>query len=194
MNAYLFDLGNVLAGFEHRIFCNRLAGSEPSWGAEDIYRIVFQEGLNDRFETGRINGGAFYEELRKRMGLSLSLERFRDLWNDIFWENPGMEAILETLHPGARLVLVSNTNAWHLEHVRDRYSLLDHFDAMVLSYEIGVRKPDPRFFQAALDAAGTEPRRCLYFDDLEANVEAASRLGIPSVLFRFHPLPTLGIP
>ena len=51
MNAYLFDLGNVLAGFDHLKFCRRLSEQAPPWTADDIYRIVFQEGINDRFET-----------------------------------------------------------------------------------------------------------------------------------------------
>jgi len=184
MDAYLFDLGNVLMGFDHRIFCRRLAAECPPWHEDDIVRIVFQSELNRGFEIGRIGGERFYQEARSLLGFTLSLDRFREIWCDIFWENPGMAALLRSLRGRARLVLVSNTNPWHLEYTRSRYTILEPFDKLVLSYEVGAVKPEARFFEAALEAAGTSPDRCLYFDDLEENVEAAARLGVPSVLFR----------
>jgi len=185
MDAYLFDLGNVIAGFDHWIFCRRLARQGSPLSAEEIHRIVFREGFNDRFETGDLGGEAFYEQLKDRLELSAGPDRFRRIWCEIFWENPGMGALLSTLATRARLVLVSNTNPWHLEYVRERTRLLEPFHRLVVSHEIRVRKPDPGFFRAALDAAGSPPQRCLYFDDMEENVQAAARLGIPSVHFRF---------
>ncbi len=186
MDAYLFDLGNVIAGFDHGIFCRRLAGEGSPLEPEAIHRIVFREGYNDRFEDGTLEGKAFYEQLKAPLELSVGLERFREIWCEIFWENPGMRVLLEALNAHARLVLVSNTNPWHLAFIRDRTPLLAPFHRLVLSYEVGLRKPDPGFFHAALEAAGSRPERCLYFDDMEENVQAAAALGIPAVLFRFH--------
>jgi FMN phosphatase YigB (HAD superfamily) len=185
MDAYLFDLGNVIAGFDHMIFCRRLSGEGSPLSPEEIYRIVFREGYNDRFETGSLGGEDFFEELKAPLRLSIERDRFREIWCDIFRENPGMTFLLEALRERARLVLVSNTNPWHLEYTRQRYSFLASFHQLVLSYEVGCRKPAPGIFQAALDAAGAPPDRCLYFDDMEENVEAAASLGIPAVLFRY---------
>ncbi len=189
MDAYLFDLGNVIAGFDHRIFCRRLAQEGSPLDPETIHRIVFREGFNDRFETGGLRGEEFYELLKGPLQLTVDQERFRRIWCEIFWENPGMRTLLETLATRARLVLVSNTNPWHTAYTREATRLLEPFHRLVLSYEIGVRKPDPAFFRAALDAAGSDPHRCLYFDDMEENVQAAARLGIPSVHFRFAGAP-----
>jgi glucose-1-phosphatase len=187
MDAYLFDLGNVLVGFSHRIFCRRLAEECRPWREDDILRIVFGSDLNERFERGRIEGEDFYAQVRSLLGFSLSLDRFRDLWCDIFWENPGMAALLKSLRHQARLLLVSNTNPWHIEYSQRKFEVLGCFDRLVLSYEVGAVKPEKRFFEAALEAAGTRPERCMYFDDLEENVRAAARLGIPSAQFRFLP-------
>jgi HAD superfamily hydrolase (TIGR01549 family) len=185
MDAYLFDLGNVIAGFDHWIFCRRLAGEGSPLEPEAIHRIVFREGFNDRFENGALQGEAFYEKLKSPLNLSVGPDRFREIWCEIFWENPGMSSLLEALQTQARLVLVSNTNPWHLAYIRESTRLLEPFDRLVLSYEVGFRKPDPGFFRAALEAADCEPQRCLYFDDMKGNVRAAASLGIPSVLFRF---------
>ena len=187
MKAYLFDLGGVLAGFDHLKFCHRLSKRSDHWSPEEIYRIVFQAELNDRFEAGSLSGEEFYQVLCSTLKLTIPRDEFRELWCDIFQNNPGTETLLESLHTRARLVLISNTNSWHVEYIRKQYTFLEHFDALILSYDIGVRKPDPRIFRAALDAAGVPPDQCLYFDDLEGNIRAANRLGIPSVLFKFCP-------
>jgi len=184
MDAYLFDLGNVLMGFNHRIFCRRLAAECPPWQEDDILRIVFQSEINRDFEIGKIDGEEFYREACQQLACTLPMDRFREIWCDIFWENPGMSRLLRTLKTQARLVLVSNTNPWHLAYTRSRFAILEPFDRLVLSYEVGAVKPEARFFEAALKAAETPPEQCLYFDDIEENVRAAARLGIPSVQFR----------
>ena len=187
MEAYLFDMGNVVLSFDHRRFCRRLAGEQKHLHSEEIYTFVFQEeGPNDRFELGRLNGQDFYSELKDTLGLSLSMDIVRDLWCDMFWENPGINLLLEALQARARLILVSNTNYWHIDYIQNRFTVLSHFHDLVLSYEVGARKPDSRIFKAALSAAGTEPNRCLFIDDHAPNIKAANKLGIPSVLFNYH--------
>ncbi len=185
MEACLFDLGGVLAGFDHWKFCRRLSEKADHSSPEEIYRIVFQEELNEQFECGTVSGEEFYQTLCSTLNLTISQDEFRDLWCDIFQNNPGMGTLLEALHGRARLVLISNTNPWHLDYIRERFSFMELFDSLILSYDLGIRKPDQRIFQAALDAAKARPDQCLYFDDLESNIQAAGRLGIPSVLFRF---------
>jgi len=187
MDAYLFDMGNVVLSFDHRRFCDRLAEEEKHLNSEGIYTFVFQKaGPNDRFELGLLNGQGFYAELKGTLSLTLSIDRVRDLWCDMFRENPGIDLLLEALHARARLILVSNTNYWHIHYIKNHFTVLNHFHDHILSYEVGARKPDPRIFEAALSAADTEPSRCLFIDDHEPNIKAATKMGIPSVLFNYH--------
>lgn len=185
MDAYLFDFGNVLAAFDHGRFCRRLAAEAGETTPEEIHRFVFEGDANARFETGELDGEGFHATLTDGLRLAVPLARLRELWCDIFRENAGMAALLEGLQGRARRLLVSNTNPWHMESVRGRFGVLRHIDAFVLSYEVGARKPDERIYRAALAAAGVAPERCLYFDDLEPCVQAARRMGIPSVMFRY---------
>ncbi len=185
MDAYLFDMGNVLVAFDHWRFCRRLAKETNRQTPDEIYTLVFQKGLNTRFELGQLKGKNFYQEMKKELGFSLSIERVRELWCDIFWENTGMAELLQALHTRARLILISNTNSWHMDYIKEQFNILSHFHTLILSYEIGICKPDERIFKAALSAAKTSPNNCLFFDDSEFNVQAARKLGIPSVLFRY---------
>lgn len=187
VQAFWFDLGNVLVNFDHRKFCRALARIGGAGSEEEIHRSVLAGGgPNERFETGRISAEDFYREVSARWAPGISLERFREVWCDIFRENPGMDAVVQNLKGSARLVLVSNTNPWHMAYLLERYPFLNCFDARVLSYEVGVRKPEPEMFEAALAAAGAPANQCLYFDDLEEHLEAARRLGVRTALLRFQ--------
>jgi putative hydrolase of the HAD superfamily len=52
------------------------------------------------------------------------------------------------------------------------------FDAVVISAEVGMRKPEERIFQHAASLLGVAPPECVFIDDIEANVQAAEALGM----------------
>ncbi len=55
------------------------------------------------------------------------------------------------------------------------------FDAVVLSCEHGVRKPDPAIYRIALDAIGLPPAECVFVDDIGGNLKPAKALGMTTV-------------
>jgi len=81
-----------------------------------------------------------------------------------------------------RLGLVSNATDL-ARKVLDNLDLSKYFEFMVLSDEVGIRKPSPEIFKVALKAAGTRPNRALYVGDkLSVDVMGASRAGLHAVL------------
>ena len=54
-------------------------------------------------------------------------------------------------------------------------STIDLFDHLILSYEVGCMKPDARFYQAAVAAAGVPAESCVFIDDLPENVEELAK-------------------
>ena len=72
------------------------------------------------------------------------------------------------------------SNSWGNEYPRDLWSEL--FDAVVISCEVGLRKPDPAIFQHAVDLLGLTPAECVFIDDIEHNVRAAEAIGMAGVL------------
>jgi epoxide hydrolase-like predicted phosphatase len=64
------------------------------------------------------------------------------------------------------------------------YDLGDRFDAVVISDQVGLRKPDPRIYLLAAGEIGVEPQKCVFVDDTDRNLPPASELGMATVLFR----------
>ncbi len=55
------------------------------------------------------------------------------------------------------------------------------FDGVVISGEVGVRKPEPRIYELGAEAIGLEPGACVFVDDLPGNLKVARDLGMATV-------------
>ncbi len=186
----LLDFGNVVAFFDHDRAVRRLL-AHTDRTAEELWRLVYQDHLADRYECGQVTTDELFAISRDQGGLRCSQAEFIDAFCDIFWPNPPMADLVPRLKSnGYRLVLASNTNAAHCEHYREQFKdLLSHFDAIAVSHEAGARKPHPAFFEYAHKLAGCERDECLFVDDLLANVTAAREFGWKAIHYaRFDEL------
>ena len=115
-----------------------------------------------------------------RCGLALSDDEFLEAWQDIFWLNESVAELVAHLKSrGYTLLLGSNTNVLHARYFRRKFApTLDHFDHLILSHEVGCLKPDARFYQACVAAAGVAPGACVFIDDMHENVEGARSAGL----------------
>jgi epoxide hydrolase-like predicted phosphatase len=74
------------------------------------------------------------------------------------------------------------SNSWGGGYPRELFPEL--FDVVVISSEVGMRKPEARIFEHAAGLLGLPPAECIFIDDIEANVMAAEQLGFRGVLHR----------
>lgn len=78
---------------------------------------------------------------------------------------------------GIRTALLSNS--WGDHYPRDMWEGM--FDAVVISGEVGMRKPEPRIFHYTLELVGLAAEECVFVDDLAENIHAAAALGFIGV-------------
>ena len=92
---------------------------------------------------------------------------------------PAMYQLLRDLRGrGVRTALLSNS--WGPTGY-PRHDFPELFDAVVISGEVGMRKPEPRIFRHAAALLDLEPEHCVFVDDVEANVKAAIGCGMTGV-------------
>jgi HAD superfamily hydrolase (TIGR01549 family) len=179
----IFDMGKVLIPFDFKLGYAKmanLAGCEPS----EVPERLRQYDSVQRFESGAIEPRAFVNEINQIFGTNCEYEEFCEIWSSIFLPDTLIpESLLEALHRNYRLVLLSNTNAIHFKMVRERFPVLNHFDAFVLSHEVGAMKPSPKIYEAAVAAAQCPPEECFFTDDIPEYVQGAKQYGIDAVLF-----------
>ena len=118
------------------------------------------------------------ERLRTRGGTAVAAEGLLQRMFAGFEPVEEMYAALRKARAaGVRTCLLSNS--WGNTYPRERFGEI--FDEVVISSEVGLRKPDPAIFQHALDLVGLPPQECAFIDDIEHNVRAAEELGIVGV-------------
>jgi putative hydrolase of the HAD superfamily len=108
------------------------------------------------------------------------------IWNDIFFETPLNKKIQDFLigvKGKYKLVMISNINETHFEFLKKKMPIFGKFDKLILSYEVGFRKPAVEIYDAALKAAGVKNSSAFYIDDRQDLIEAASGLGIKGITF-----------
>ena len=84
---------------------------------------------------------------------------------------------------GGRTALLSNSGPEVMARVRTDHPLEARFDAVVISCEVGLAKPDPRIFRLCLERLGLPAGAALFVDDRADNVEAAAGVGLQTLRF-----------
>lgn len=90
---------------------------------------------------------------------------------------PMYEVVRRARAEGVRTCLLSNS--WGNTYPREMFGEL--FDGVVISAEVGLRKPDPEIYRHALELIGRRPEECAFVDDIGRNVRAAVELGITGI-------------
>jgi putative hydrolase of the HAD superfamily len=180
-----FDFGQVIGFFDHGCTLGKLAQFTDMPAAE-MFAAIYDSELEDEFEAGRIAPEEFLGRFRTLCRLRDDCEDafLRTAFGDIFWPNDEVCALVPRLRPRYRLVLGSNTNPLHARQFVPQFrDVLRHFDGLVLSHEIGARKPQPAFFDHCRRLTGSRPERCVFIDDLPANVAGARACGWKGIVY-----------
>lgn len=196
VEAVLFDYGGVMTG--------PVRDSIAAWQAADgIDPASFTSALRawlsrdvdwvtpvHRLETGELSVAEFEEvladELRSLDGAPVQAAGLLGRIFAAMRPDPEMFTLVEELRAaGVKVGLLSNS--WGNTYPRERIDAL--FDAVVISGEVGLRKPQPEIFRHALDLIGAPAERTVFVDDAEPNVLGAQAVGIRGLIHR-DPLST----
>ena len=190
----LFDAGNTLVFLDYNRLASAIGAALGLPLTEALLRqhaaeaaIAMEQGrLTDR-ERGTVFLLTLFERAGVPAGRSdelkaalLELHRRTHLWGAT---EPGTaEALARLKRAGLRLAVVSNSDG-RATAALAATGLLDAFEFVIDSGEVGVEKPDPRIFQIALDRLGVSATETLYVGDLyEVDVVGARAAGLDVVL------------
>jgi glucose-1-phosphatase len=173
----LFDLGGVLvefSGVRDIAPLLRVAASEP-----EIRARWSTCPHTEAFGRGALSREQFGERFVRDWGINLPPQRFLSEFRS--WSRcllPGATELLALLRPHFRLAALSNSNELHWERNTNDLGISALFEVAISSHHVGLCKPDPAFYLAALERLEMPPDAVMFFDDVADNVAAASALGI----------------
>jgi putative hydrolase of the HAD superfamily len=128
-------------------------------------------------EEGRLSEGEFERQFGAMLGVDGEhlIER---LFAGSAPETAMVEAVRRARAAGIRTGLISNS--WGTSRY-DRSQLAELFDGVVISGEVGIRKPAPEIYRIGAERVGLEPAECVFVDDLHFNLPPAQELGMATV-------------
>ena len=176
----IFDVGGVLIGFRWRDMLTDYGFSDEQ--IEHFSSCIFADPFWKEFDLENLSFREVVEEYARR---------YPDLATDIRWFFEHAElmavprpAVWEELRllkmAGYRLYLLSNYGSVLFEKHTKGAAFHQYLDGGVISWQIHAIKPHRAIYRELLSRYGLDPGECLFFDDLEENVEGARRAGIPA--------------
>jgi putative hydrolase of the HAD superfamily len=178
----IFDLGGVLI-------------QDPSAGMTAYFASYFQvdkealqEALKEHWDAwhrGRLTESDLWQQVTA--DLPIHNPPYVSLWLDgykqVCRKKPEMLLLLKQLkNQGYTTALLSNTEAPLVGSFRQL--LGEDIDRCFFSCEMGLRKPESAIYERTLQELDCKPENVVFIDDRQENVDAAARLGIPSIVFR----------
>jgi len=181
----VFDFGGVIGDSDKDVLCDRTA-HELGISEDKAFELV--DGYYESKRQGRSSRLFWSEQAEKGWSFPERWrERFEAIRRECIIAFPGMMELVEVLRSkGYRVAMLSNVTPDRAAVIRSQ-GLYEPFDPLILSYEIGVSKPDKRAWEILLDAlGGIAPRRCIFIDDKLRNTIVADEMGFDSIVFVSH--------
>jgi epoxide hydrolase-like predicted phosphatase len=184
MRALLVDFGGVLTTSiwpAFGAFCER-EGLERD-AVRDLFRtnpegLALLRGL----ETGELEPAAFEPRFAALLGIAASDGLIDRLFADLRPDEEMIDAVRAARRGGVRTGLVSNS--WGSPGMYDPALLDSLFDAVVISGDVGLHKPQPEIYRLACERLGVDPADAVFVDDLRENIAGAEAVGMVGVLHR----------
>lgn len=183
IRAVFFDFGGVIMRTEFQAPRQHLA-ERFHLEYDDIDKAVFGSESARRASLGQITEDVHWAEVLKRFKLSPS---DRKTFTDEFFGGDVIDRRLveyiRSLRGKVHTGLISN--AWSgLREFISKEKIIDIFDTIVISAEVGVIKPEAKIYKMALEQSGVRAEEAVFVDDMAANIEACERAGMKGLLFK----------
>ncbi len=139
-------------------------------------------GVMDMYQTGDVTTEQFLSEIQSHCRPGTTVGQVLQAWNDCILSIPEykLDYLRELRSRGYKVHLLSNTNEAHWERIAEdcfQSRPEEYFDSLFLSQEMHMAKPNADIFHSVLSQLQASPGECLFLDDTQANVDAASSIG-----------------
>ena len=179
INTIIFDFGNVFVNLDIEAAHKHAL---ETFQIESLSEEML--GFNNFYEQGLISTDEFLEFYSDNFP-KLSKEELIDIWNFMLKDFPESRLdFLKAIQQSSKykLILLSNTNALHINYIKDHVSFYEEFkncfDAFYLSHEINLVKPNQDIFEFILNKNKLKAEECLFIDDNQENINTANTLKI----------------
>jgi epoxide hydrolase-like predicted phosphatase len=184
VRAVIFDMGGVLV---RTVDPTRRTNLAKKYGMtyQEIDTLVFGSETARLATVGQIPEEDHWDSIAEQLKLSKpELNQFQaDFWTGDEL-NHELVSFIKEIHSSRKTGLLSNAWSGARASLASKFSFLHLFDVSVFSAELGMAKPDPRFYDWILNKLGVQAAESIFVDDFLVNIEAAQALGFMTIHFK----------
>ena len=198
IKALIFDLCDTIVRTAGVPGLLGLPGINGRYEAEDIENWFVGSEVFRAYERGEVDTAAFFAAFCSDLKIDVDTAELKRIYEAlILHEIGGIAELVRRLSAHYPLYALSNNNPLLWRGTQRVCTVLDCFEHIFLSHEIGLLKPDSRAFLYVLRQIGCDPAETILIDDNPNCTEAAGQLGMETVLFfdaakTAHSLSTMG--
>jgi putative hydrolase of the HAD superfamily len=183
--ALIFDYGNVLCQPQRPSDIEAMAAA-CGLTLDNFQRYYWQ--LREEFDRADFDVTTYWQEIGHRSGSSLTGQQVQEaiLLDCQSWSRPcarTMQWVQQLSQAGIKTAVLSNMPLALREYIDANCAWLNGFDHKVFSCDVLSIKPDEKIYRHCLELLQLDPDETLFLDDRSANVEAAQKIGMKSVIF-----------
>jgi len=175
-HSHLQNFGLSLTLSEFSIECDQfLAKDEPL--IEDKNLTLFEKRIRELTISQKINIPK--SNIKKIANLIV------DKWQEQVQLDPETIPVLKQLKGNNKVGLISNfDHPPHIHRYLSKYKMKSFFDTIIISGEVGVKKPDPKIFEPALAETNLNSDEIIYIGDTDEDIEAAKAANVRPILIK----------
>lgn len=143
-------------------------------------RVQELRDLNKQSDYGYISGDEYIEQIAAIVGKSR--HEIEDMLSQKHIRNQALVDFSQTLRPDYKIGLLSNVSSGTMDYLFPPEQRHQLFDAVLLSYEEHITKPNPEIFVMMAERMGLTPGECVMIDDIMENCEGAEVAGMQSIV------------
>ncbi|MBQ9566045.1 MAG: HAD family phosphatase [Synergistaceae bacterium] len=186
IDTVIFDIGNVLAGFDWDGYIRRTLGDGPSLAR--VNDAIRNHGLWDEFDRGVMDTEEIVEGFIRfapdcEKEIRLLCATLGDCMRRSDYAIPWLRSVKET---GRRVLYLSNYSRIIMKNNPGVLDFMPLMDGGVFSCDVRLLKPDRAIYACLCERYSLSPSRCVFLDDLEANVQGARDFGFHGLRFQSY--------
>jgi 2-haloacid dehalogenase len=176
VEAVVFDIGNVLVGWQPEGFYDQVIGMERR---QRLFAEVDLYTMNAAVDAGAPLQATVYACADRHPDWAAEIRLWHDRWSDMLYPRiEGSIALLRALRrSGVPVFALTNFGRDTYEVARASLDVLNEFDREYVSGRLGVMKPDPQIYALVEADCGVAPGGLLFADDKAENIAAAAARG-----------------
>ena len=148
-----------------------------------IKSVVDTGDIPDAYREGRIGREEFWQKVQSELHLPEDIETLEKEWINGYELIQGTKDIIDELSKKYKVYFLSDNVKDRVEAVDAKFNFLSWFEGGVFSHEAGVRKPNPKIYEIALQKAGVQANEAIFIDDKESALKPAAAMGMTTILF-----------